>query len=254
MSAQHHETYKATPSWHSVWTMIAHMAMEFRLRFLALVWHGSLQCGSVREYMEGTVRFENNVRCTMDMPAIMPPKPTRNGPGTKNHCQPCKKKEPGTPRNVLYSFPIVKSDVPGFRVVGTRINIKKKKENQERWRCGKMTIFVEMVQTCRLQQGFRRKRARASYSWSPVPGRAGFSSAHWILWAKPKLQTRPTWGLFLGSQKQAFLASWLWALIVYTHNMHMYIILYIQTRQFFVTFLGWLNALFKGLSDLQLRD
>ena len=38
----------------------------------------------------------------------------------------------------------------------------------------------------------------------------------WILWAKPKLwQMCPTWGLFLGSQKQAFLASWLWAQIVY---------------------------------------
>ena len=83
MSAQHHETYKATSSWHSVWTMIAHMAMEFRLRFLAVVWHGSLHWGSVREYLEGAVRFENNVRCTMDMPTIMPPKPTRNGPGTK---------------------------------------------------------------------------------------------------------------------------------------------------------------------------
>ena len=36
MSAQHVETYKATSSWHSVWTMIAHVAMEFRLIFLAL--------------------------------------------------------------------------------------------------------------------------------------------------------------------------------------------------------------------------
>ena len=35
---------------HSVWTMIAHVAMEFRRIFLALVWHGSLQCGSVRGY------------------------------------------------------------------------------------------------------------------------------------------------------------------------------------------------------------
>ena len=35
---------------HSVWTMIAHAAMEFRRIFLALVWHGSLQCGSVRGY------------------------------------------------------------------------------------------------------------------------------------------------------------------------------------------------------------
>ena len=56
-----------------------------------------------------------------------PPSCPQSPPGTaqeqNNHCQPCKKKEPGTPRNVLYSFPIVKSDVPGFRVVGTRINI-----------------------------------------------------------------------------------------------------------------------------------
>ncbi len=65
-----------------------------------------------------------------------------------------------------------------------------------------MTIFVEMVQKRRLQQGFCQNHARASYSWSPVPGRAGFSSVHWILWAKPKLwQTCLTWGLFLGSQK-----------------------------------------------------
>jgi len=33
--------------------------------------------------MEGTVRFENNVRRTIDMPTFMPPKPTRNGLGTK---------------------------------------------------------------------------------------------------------------------------------------------------------------------------
>jgi len=33
--------------------------------------------------MEGTGRFENNVRCTINMPTFMPPKPTRNGPGTK---------------------------------------------------------------------------------------------------------------------------------------------------------------------------
>ena len=39
MSAQHRETYKATSSWHR----------EFKLRFLALVWHGSLQWCSVRE-------------------------------------------------------------------------------------------------------------------------------------------------------------------------------------------------------------
>ena len=62
-----------------------------------------------------------------------------------------------------------------------------------------MTIFVEMVQKCRLRQGFCQNHARTSYSWSPVPGRAGFSSAHWILWAKPKQwQACPTWGLFSG--------------------------------------------------------
>jgi len=33
--------------------------------------------------MEGTVRFENNGRCTIDMPTFIPPKPTRNGPGKK---------------------------------------------------------------------------------------------------------------------------------------------------------------------------
>ena len=49
MSAQHRETYKATSSQHSVWIMIAQMAMESRLTFLALVWHGSMQRGSVRE-------------------------------------------------------------------------------------------------------------------------------------------------------------------------------------------------------------
>ena len=35
---------------HSVWTMIAHVALEFRRIFLALLWHGSLQWGSVRGY------------------------------------------------------------------------------------------------------------------------------------------------------------------------------------------------------------
>ena len=65
-----------------------------------------------------------------------------------------------------------------------------------------MTIFVKMVQKHRLQQGFHQNHARTSYSWSPVPGRAGFSSTHWILRAKPKLwQTCPTWGLFFGVSK-----------------------------------------------------
>ena len=64
--------------------------------------------------------FEDNVRSPIDMPTFMPPKPTRNGPGTKEPL-PTMQKE-GT-RNVLYSFPIVRSDVPGFRVLGTRINI-----------------------------------------------------------------------------------------------------------------------------------
>ena len=78
------------------------------------------------------------------------------------------------------------------------------------------------MQKRRLRQGFRQNRARASYSWSPVPGHTGFGSSHWILWAKPNLsQTCPTWGLFLGSQKQAFLASWLWALIVYINVMNL---------------------------------
>ena len=125
MSAQHHETYKATSSWHSVWSMIAHMAMEFKPRFLALVWHGSLQWCSVREYMEGTVRFENNVRCTIDMPTFMPPKPTRNGPGTKELfiANLAKRRNQDHPGPVLYSLPIGISDGPGFGVVGTRINI-----------------------------------------------------------------------------------------------------------------------------------
>ena len=56
-------------------------------------------------------------------PLSCPQSPPGTAQEQKNHCQPCKKKEPGTPRNVLYSFPIEKSDVPGFRVVGTRINI-----------------------------------------------------------------------------------------------------------------------------------
>ena len=138
----------------------------------------------------------------------MPPKPTRNGLGTKEPSPTMQKegtRNAGTPRNVLYSFPIVKSDVPRFRVVGTRINIQLKKETQERWHCGKMTLFVEMVQKRRLQQGFCQNHARTSYLWSPVPGRAGCSSMHWILWAKPKLwQTCPTWGLFLGLKNKHF--------------------------------------------------
>ena len=31
MSAQHGGTYKATSSWHGVWTTFAHLATEFRL-------------------------------------------------------------------------------------------------------------------------------------------------------------------------------------------------------------------------------
>ena len=65
---------------HHLGTVSGPWAMEFKLRFLALVWHGSLQWCSVRE-------FENNVRCTIDMPTFMPPKPTRNGPGTKELLQ-----------------------------------------------------------------------------------------------------------------------------------------------------------------------
>ena len=73
------------------------------------------------------MRFENNVKCTIDMPTFMPPSPPA-AQEHKNHCQPCKKKEPGTPRNVLYSLPIGISDGPGFRVVGARINCRLKRK------------------------------------------------------------------------------------------------------------------------------
>ena len=152
MSAQHGETYRATWSWHSVWTMFGHLATEFRLIFLALVWHGSLQWGSLCECLKKS---------------------------------PLQKKEPGTPRNVSCSSPIGRSDVPGFRVVSTiycRIILRTNQKHRNAGTVVKWQFFVEIVQKRRLQQGFCQ-----SYSWSPVPGRAGFSSAHWILWGKLKL-------------------------------------------------------------------
>ena len=40
--------------------------------------------------------------------------------------------------------------------------------HQECWHCRKVTIFVEMAQKRRLQQGFCQIHARASYPWSAV--------------------------------------------------------------------------------------
>ena len=106
MSAQHGETHKATTSWHSVWTMLAHVAKEFRLTSM---------------YEEGTVSFENNVRSPIDMPTFMPPKPTRNGPGTKEPL-PTMQKE-GT-RNTQERFIFIPHSKErrswAYRVLGTR--------------------------------------------------------------------------------------------------------------------------------------
>ena len=119
--------------------------------------------------MEGT-------KCTIDMPTFMPPSPPGTAQEQKNHCQPCKKKEPGTPRNFLYSLPIGISDGPGFRVVGARINIRLKRKPRTAGTVVKCQFFVEMVQKRYLQQGFRQnRRPRGLQS----EGRAGFSAAPW---------------------------------------------------------------------------
>ena len=83
-------------------------------------------CNDVRcvEYMEGTVRFENNVRCTKDMPTFMPPKPTRNGPGTKELLQTLQNEGTRTTQDRFIFSPHRKlATVLGFGAVGTRINI-----------------------------------------------------------------------------------------------------------------------------------
>ena len=124
--------------------------------------------------MEGTVRFENNAKCTIDMPTFMPPSPPGTAQEQKNHCQPCKKKEPGTPRNVLYSLPIGISDDPGFRVVGARINIRLKRKPRT---AGTVVKCQFLLKWCKnLEQGFRQnRRPRGLQS----QGRAGFSAAPW---------------------------------------------------------------------------
>ena len=58
-----------------------------------------------------------------------------------------------------------------------------------------------MLQKHRLQQGFCQNHARTSYSWSPVPGRTGFSSVHWLLSAKPTLWQTPYMGTVFGVSK-----------------------------------------------------
>ena len=94
--------------------------------------------------------------------------------------------------------------------------------HQECWHCGKVTIFVvEMAQKRRLQQGFYQIHARASYPWSPVssPRPRSFQlSVVNIVSKSPSSGRCALCGArFWGFQKQAFLASWLWALIVYIY-------------------------------------
>ena len=127
-------------------------------------------CNDVRcvNIWKARYTFENNVKCAIDMPTFMPPSPPGTAQEQKNHCQPCKKKEPGTPRNVLYSLPIGISDGPGFRVVGARINNIRYTGNPGPLAQWYNDFFVEMVQKRHLQQGFQSRR-RTSYSWSPVP-------------------------------------------------------------------------------------
>ena len=90
------------------------------------------------------------------------------------------KKEPGTPRNVLYSLLIGISDGPGFRVVGARINIIQRKPRT----AGTVVKYKFLLKW--------RARARATYSKVSAKtvgppatrglqsqGRAAFSSAPW---------------------------------------------------------------------------
>ena len=114
MSAQYRETYKATSSWHSIWTMIVFLAMEFKFRFLALVWHGSLQWYSVHEYMEDMTRLKNNARYTIDMPIFMFPKSIRNGPGTTTPLPAMQKEGAKNTQECFIFFPYSKATVLGF--------------------------------------------------------------------------------------------------------------------------------------------
>ena len=48
-SAQNRETYKATSSWHSVWTMIAHMAgngIQTQILGASLTWKPAMMFGA----------------------------------------------------------------------------------------------------------------------------------------------------------------------------------------------------------------
>ena len=183
MSAQHCETYKATSSWHSVWIMVPHMASEFKLRFLALVWHGSMQWGWCVNIWRAREGLKIMLRCTISMATFMPPKPTRNGPRTKEPL-PTMQKE-GT-RNVQERFifsPIVLSDVPGFGALGTRINVKLKRKHRN---AGAVVKWQFLLNWCK------------NASYSKVSAKTVRAPASHGLQA-----------CFLGSQKQAFLVSWL---------------------------------------------
>ena len=82
----------------------------------------------MREYMEGTEALKKLQVYHKPCPLSCPQSPPGTAQEQKSHCQPCKRKEPGTPRNVLYSVPIGISDGPGFRAVGARINIRLKRK------------------------------------------------------------------------------------------------------------------------------
>ena len=111
------------------------------------------------------------------MPTFMPPKPTRNGPGTKEPL-PTMQKE-GT-RNVQECFIFFPHGNERRSWVSSELElVLYSPETQERWRCGKMTIFAEMVQKRRLQQGFRQNLVVSSppCEQSPSSGRRALRGA-----------------------------------------------------------------------------
>ena len=145
------------------------------------------------------------------------PKAHQERPRNKRTIANLKTKEPGPPRTVLYSLPIGISDGSGFGVVGTRINIWL---NQKPRTAGAVVKWQFLLKWCK-NVGYSKVSAKTvrAPATRGLQSQATLVSAHRIESCEPNLsQTCPTRGLFLGSQKQAFLASWLWALIVYIHK------------------------------------
>ena len=113
------------------------------------------------------------------MPTFMPPSPPGTAQEQKNHWQPCKKKEPGTPRNVLYSLPIGISDGPGFRVVGARISIRLKRKPRTAGTVVKCQFLLKWCKNATYSKVSAKTVGAPASRGLQSQGRAGFSSAPW---------------------------------------------------------------------------